>query len=253
MLAPATALGSLPVNLSERLRRRNKCAPPWWVPVGGGLLAGTAAFINALLLISAFHVPVSHMTGAATMLGLDLAAGETAHLARILLILFCFLVGATASGALIGGVTLRLGRRYGIALMIEGLVLALAFWRLGSGDSLGLGLASAACGLQNGMASSYYGLTLRTTHVTGVVTDLGMLLGLRLRRHPVPWWKIRLLFVLLGSYLLGAWLGALSHGWLGEGSLLLAAAGLFVTGLAYFIWRIRYLERASRLLGRRSG
>jgi|GEM_PF-5134493 len=39
-----------------------------------------------------------------------------------------------------------------------------------------------ACGFQNALAT-HYGLVLRTTHVTGLLTDLGTNLGMRLRGH----------------------------------------------------------------------
>merc|ERR1719191_1161741 len=38
-------------------------------------------------------------------------------------------------------------------------------------------LVSAACGLQNGMATSYSGAVIRTTHVTGIATDVGLISG----------------------------------------------------------------------------
>ena len=39
-------------------------------------------------------------------------------------------------------------------------------------------LASVGCGLQNATTSTYSGAVVRTTHVTGLFTDLGILLGL---------------------------------------------------------------------------
>merc|ERR1719310_1822078 len=38
-------------------------------------------------------------------------------------------------------------------------------------------LAAAACGLQNGMATQWGGAVLRTTHVSGLFTDVGLLSG----------------------------------------------------------------------------
>merc|ERR1719401_1610209 len=38
-------------------------------------------------------------------------------------------------------------------------------------------LCAAACGLQNGMATSYSGAVIRTTHVTGIATDIGLICG----------------------------------------------------------------------------
>merc|ERR1711981_773115 len=38
-------------------------------------------------------------------------------------------------------------------------------------------LAAAACGLQNAMTTHWGGAVTRTTHVTGLFTDVGLLLG----------------------------------------------------------------------------
>ena len=43
--------------------------------------------------------------------------------------------------------------------------------------------ASAVCGLQNGMVSTYSGATIRTTHVSDMFTDLGTMLEARFRGH----------------------------------------------------------------------
>jgi uncharacterized membrane protein YoaK (UPF0700 family) len=59
------------------------------------------------------------------------------------------------------------------------------------------------------MASSYRGLTLRTTHVTGIVTDLGALLGNRLRGREVKSWKFGLLLCVLIAFFIGGMGGAL--------------------------------------------
>lgn len=48
--------------------------------------------------------------------------------------------------------------------------------------------AAAALGLQNGLTSSIRGMAIRTTHFTGTVTDLGLMLA-RSRLHGIDKWK----------------------------------------------------------------
>ena len=93
------------------------------------------------------------------------------------LIVVSFFVGATFSGFLIRQQSLHAGRRYGVALMIEGVLLTGAWLGLRANHVSGEVLAAMACGLQNALATSYSGAVLRTTHMTGVVTDLGIELG----------------------------------------------------------------------------
>lgn len=205
----------------------------------GALLAGTAGFVNVVLL-EIYHVPVSHMSGAVSRLAVDLTTGQGEDLPGALAIFCAFLAGAVLSGLVIGSVRVQPGRRYGVAMMIEGGLLALASLLLMTGRNIGIPIAAMACGLQNGMASSYCGLILRTTHVTGLVTDIGVMLGQGLRYRRMEVWKLILLVTLLSGFFFGGLLG----GWLyargGIAAMLLTAAGVTVAGLLYFIWRHRH-------------
>ena len=50
---------------------------------------------------------------------------------------------------------------------------------------------------------------MRTTHITGLLTDLGQLIGMRLRGHPIEPWKITTPLLLALAFALGAMGGAL--------------------------------------------
>ena len=63
---------------------------------------------------------------------------------------------------------------------------------LSSGSFYGLLLASAACGLQNALATTYSGAIVRTTHVTGIFTDLGIMLGAIFRGQTLDYRKAKL-------------------------------------------------------------
>lgn len=229
-----------PPTTEQRVHAR----PHWSVFVGGPALAATAGLVNITVLLSSYHVPVTHMTGAVTVLGKDIAAGATGDLRQILALIGGFLIGAIISGVVIGNATFRPGRRYGVALMIEGALFAIAAWRLADNDLAGITFAAMGCGLQNGMATSYLGLVLRTTHVTGIVTDLGVLLGHWLRHRHVQWWKLGLLTLLVCGFFLGVLGGGLLHAHWHQGmtGMWTAAIGTFVAGLGYLLWCQRQLR-----------
>lgn len=198
-------------------------------------LTGAAGYVNSVVL-GFFHTPVSHMTGAVSHLGVDLAAGHPADVAASLSIVMGFLSGAVLAGLLVGAFKLIPGRRYGIVLMVEGALLMGASALLTSGQRLGLPAVAMACGLQNAMASSYCGLIIRTTHVTGTVTDIGVMLGHWLRHRQIDWWKLRFLSLLVLSFGLGGWCGALAA--LRYGPISLSAAAAVITvcgGLFWFV------------------
>lgn len=220
----------------ERSRRPPEPHERPWVFGGALALAGVAGYVNVVVL-GVFHVPVSHMTGAVSRVGIDVAAGDLADLRVVVSIVAGFLGGAVLSGALIGGRKLVPGRRYGVALLIEGAVLAAAAALLLAGNPFGVTLAAMACGIQNAMASSYFGLVIRTTHVTGIVTDVGVMLGHWIRHRRLRTWKLALLLTILAGFFGGGLAGAVGYRRLGVGALGIAAAGCVAAGGAYVLWR----------------
>jgi uncharacterized membrane protein YoaK (UPF0700 family) len=206
-----------------------------WVFAGAVSLAALAGYVNVVVL-GFYHVPVSHMSGAVSRLSTDVALANHGDLREILSIVGGFLVGAAFSGMLIGSRRLVPGRRYGFTLFVEGVVLALATLLLGRGAAAGVTLAAVACGIQNAMASSYYGLVIRTTHVTGIVTDLGVMLGHWVRHRRFHVWKFLLLLSILTGFFGGGVIGGLASARVGVRALGLAAAGCLVAGAVYGAW-----------------
>ncbi len=215
-----------------------------WLFFYGPLLSAVAGFVNVVLL-GIYHVPVSHMSGAVSHLGIDLSGRNLAALEGPLAIFFAFLAGAVLSGIVVGGPRVRPGRRYGVAMMLEGVLLGAAALVLLSGNRGGVPLAAMACGLQNAMASSYCGLILRTTHVTGIVTDIGVMIGQLLRRRMVEAWKFLLLSSILGGFFFGGLAGGLAYTRWGIASLFLVSCGCLAVGLLYYLWRRRRLHLLS--------
>jgi uncharacterized membrane protein YoaK (UPF0700 family) len=210
---------------------------PPWVEIGGFWLAAVAGAVNAIGLLGFKHQAVSHLTGTSTLLGLSLVNLDLPESAHLALILVSFLFGAALSGVIIDNTALRLGRGYSVALILEALLLLLAMVALQQGSVGGHFLASAACGLQNGMVSTYSGATVRTTHVSGLFTDLGTMFGARLRGHPFDRRKAKLFLLLISGFILGGSVGAWSFPYLQFGALLIPAAGAFALAVVYWVYR----------------
>ncbi len=207
-----------------------------WVFTGAVMLSSIAGFVNVSLL-EFFTVPVSHMSGAISRISMDIGTGNMSDLNVILSIVAGFLSGAILSGMIIGGRQLKPGRRYGVVIIMEGLILMLSTILLVSGNFWGVALTALACGLQNAMASSYYGLVIRTTHVTGIVTDIGMMLGQWIRYDDLKPWKIALLILILLGFLIGGIAGNLLFGWMGMSALLFPSVVCLISGSIYYAWR----------------
>jgi uncharacterized membrane protein YoaK (UPF0700 family) len=212
---------------------------PRWAWIGGGALAFIAGMVNAAGYMGFRQQSITNLTGSTTLLGISLAttdAGEALHWALSLL---AFVLGAMLSGALVQKSTLKLGRPYGVALMLESLLLFAAVPLLDREWSAGLWLASMACGLQNGMVSTYSGMVFRTTHVSGMFTDLGIYLGHRLRGLEVDTLRVRVCVLVIATFMLGGVAGALLFGHLKEHSLLIPATLTGLCGVFYSLYRQR--------------
>jgi len=204
------------------------------------VMAGLAGHVNSVMLM-AFGLPVSQMTGMASHLSEGMATVTPSVVITALIILAGFIGGATLSGLLIGRRPFPESPRYGWGLGVESLLLATAVVCVLLGlATAALAAAAIACGLQNALVASYRGLLIRTTHVTGIATDLGVYLARLIRRR--GWsWQGWLLITLLGGYVAGGAMAVLAQGWLGTANNLLlpTAAATAIAGFDMIYQRRR--------------
>jgi len=143
------------------------------------LLCLNAGFINAAGFI-AFSVLTTNVTGHAALLAVNLAALNLHAVRTVSLWLLLFLAGAFVSSWYIG----KIGRNRSLAytapiLVIICIVLLVAL--LGKRQQLTqpeteyfAGSLLFAMGMQNALVSMISGSVVRTTHLTGMFTDLGI-------------------------------------------------------------------------------
>lgn len=151
----------------------------------GLLLAFNAGAVNAggFLILNMY---TSHMSGFASQLADGLALGSWQLLLNALGAILAFTTGAALCAALVNWARQRrLYSVYALPLMLESLMLIL-FGLMGT-VTLNWGtpfavpatvlLLSFMMGLQNAVGSKTSGGSIRTTHMTGNFTDLGMEIG----------------------------------------------------------------------------
>ena len=210
---------------------------PRWAWYGTGILAFIAGMVNAAGYLGFRHESISNMTGNTSLLGIALGNSGGSEAVHWALAITAFVFGATLSGMIVQQSTLKLGRRYGVALVLESLLLVAAVPLLEASNSAGLYLASVGMGLQNGIVSAYSGAVIRTTHVTGIFTDLGIYIGHMLRRLPVDMLRLRVCVVVAASFMIGSAAGALLFRVLQERTLLIPAALTGFCGVSYSLYR----------------
>lgn len=182
----------------------------------------------------AVHQYTSHMTGIISSMSDQIALGNLALASAALGALLCFLAGAACSAILINWARRkRLHSEYALSLLLEAGLL-LSFGMLGAKLSHHMGLfvsetVMLLCfimGLQNAIITKISRSEIRTTHVTGLVTDIGIELGKLFywnieREHPTQSLvkanrkRLAILTLLLSMFFIGAIAGALGFKTLG--------------------------------------
>jgi uncharacterized membrane protein YoaK (UPF0700 family) len=217
---------------------------PRWIWLGAAILAFVAGHCNAIGLLGFEHQSVSHVTGVVSQFGVSLF-GDAVHALHLFFVITSFFAGAVLSGVIVQDSTLRLGRRYGLALLVESALLGIAVVLLSQQSSVGDYCVSCACGLQNAMVSTFSGAVVRTTHLTGTVTDLGILVGHKMRRLPVDGRRIELALIVLGGFLVGTLTGTAAFFSMGNYALLIPAVLTGASGIAFGVYQYRSQEGAS--------
>jgi uncharacterized membrane protein YoaK (UPF0700 family) len=203
----------------------------------------------------ACHRFVSHVTGFATLAGVDAASTKFGDAIGMLTVPMYFLFGVMVSAYFVDR-RVHEGKRprYAFVMGLAAICLALAaiggmlgwFGVFGEAvdlrrDYFLLALLCGASGLQNAALTSATGATIRTTHLTGITTDLGIGLIRAASlddRDQRRRWEVKANFLRLGtitSFMIGSAVGAdlyLVYGY--AGFILPAMIALYAMLIAYF-------------------
>lgn len=198
----------------------------------GGVLAFNAGAINAggFLVVAMY---TSHMTGFVSLLADNLVLGNMALALGAIGTLLAFVAGAAFTAVQINWARQHgLRSEYALPLLVVALLL-LVFGLLGAtlnrqtpfAVPLTVLVLAFTMGLQNALVSKISASEIRTTHMTGIVTDIGIELGkafywnrtaspaqLRVYANRS---KLRLLGTLLGAFVAGGVVGAAGFKYVG--------------------------------------
>ncbi|WP_343025453.1 YoaK family protein [Massilia sp. MP_M2] len=230
----------------------------------GMALAFVAGAINAGGFL-AVREYTSHMTGIVSGAADNLVLGQTDLVLAAGGALFSFLLGAASTSILVNLVR-RLGLYSGYALpLVLEAILLLIFGILGARlndiDTLFIPLTvMLLCfimGLQNAVITKVSHAEIRTTHMTGIITDIGIELGklvywnrdrgLRQPKVTANLGRLALMVTLLAAFCIGGVVGALGFKHLGYLSTIPLAAFLCVLGI------VPVVDDLLRVLGRGRG
>ena len=213
---------------------------PYWLQFGTFFLAINAGIVNVLGLVTVLHQSVSHMTGNVSVFALALLDWNLAQLLYLFLIVVCYVIGSFYSGFILVNSHFSLGRRYGFPLSLVAFFIFFCWAFLPYFPRYALLLASAAMGVQNAMISHYKGTIIRTTHLSGVLTDLGLALGYCLRGLDVDKKRVVLHLLILIGFLIGGIIAAALYPRLQLDSFLVPASLSLILSFIYWGVYFRY-------------
>lgn len=241
--------------------------PRGWMILLGALLACCAGIVDVVAKRQLGSY-VSHVTGTTAAIGQRLEDwhhrdGEFDSFLEMVLLFVSFVFGAMLCGLLVSKNEIRFGKSlYGTALLGNAFLLSLAVVLLSTFPKKGkdrdsdtlthdlpLYFASMACGLQNGMCTMHFGAVVRTTHVTGLATDMGLTFGrlfairlkgcrrkldsIDLAEIAVDHEKLRVFLSIFLGFLLGAVGGSYLETHMGMAALLVPAGFTGLVGSSY--------------------
>ncbi|MDM1281074.1 DUF1275 domain-containing protein [Acinetobacter indicus] len=213
---------------------------PLWVQLGAFFLSVNAGIINVLGLVTVLHQSVSHMTGNVSMLAMALLDWQWSQVIYLFLVVVCYVIGSFYSGLILGSSHFLLGRRYGLPLSLVAIFILLCWILLPYFPRYALLWACVAMGVQNAMISYYKGTIIRTTHLSGVLTDLGLALGYRVRGLHVGKRRVILHLLILIGFFIGGLVATAVYPLLQLNSFLVPVALSFSLSLVYWVIYFRY-------------
>jgi uncharacterized membrane protein YoaK (UPF0700 family) len=222
------------------------------------LLCLTAGFVNAAGFLG-FSALTTNVTGHAALLAERIALRDWNDAGAITIWMLLFLAGAFSSSLIISRTGKDQRFSYVIPILLEIVILLACAMRGFSGHFLYSDRAFAgsllfAMGLQNALVSVISGSVVRTTHLTGTFTDLGIdLAQLKFNsfaQDQTLFSRIKLRLAIIFCFILGALVGAYLFGLINFIAFF-APILLLVFALGYDIFRLnikRYYANIFRMV-----
>lgn len=220
------------------------------------LLCLTAGFVNGAGFLS-FYVLVTNVTGHVAQFAEKLSDGDTGTAMTIGLWMLLFFLGAFVSSFIMNKIGRHQQYSYAIPILIEILILLFvaicgpAFDNSVRSTHLFAGSLLFAMGLQNAMVSMISGSEVRTTHLTGMFTDLGIeTASVTLTRQDAEkkrlYNSIRLRLVIIIFFFLGCITAAFLYSGL-KFKIFYIPVGLLIVAMFYDIFRIKAVRAYHQL------
>lgn len=204
------------------------------------ILCFLGGFLNTITAIKYASV-VSHFTGSLATMAIEIANRKLELVGiKFFLVIISFVFGSALAGYVIDRRDFDIHHRYGDIFLILGSFLVFLYFY--SPNSLILYYyLPFMMGMQNGIFSTYKGVVLRTTRVTGNITDAGVYLGHALKGEKEALWKLKLSVMMVVYFFIGGYAGIELYFLYENKVFLILGLSYVVTAYIYFFYRKKNL------------
>lgn len=185
----------------------------YWILLGNFFLCINSGYMNSLTFLSLHQIASAHMTGNLSQIAINIILKNYDLVFYFSSTYFCFLLGSIITGYIIKDENFKLGQNYGILLILMAFILlfGIIIEEYISNSIYFILCCAFVCGLQNAMTSKYSNNIVRTTHMTGTTTDIGIFIGHYISGNKENTWKIKLLFTSIIGFFLGNIIGTIAY------------------------------------------
>jgi len=215
--------------------------PPSPVIVGAFIMTFAAGLLDATTMLSWAGTTSTHMSGKFLKVGVSTAQGDIKGLTPSFCMVFSFFIGAFSAGVMTATPKRKTLYTCALGMFIVGIGCCLTsiLFLAAVPDAVASGypwyktavvapyVAALTSGFQNAMLTTITGF-MRSTHMTGTVTDVGLLCGQAYpdkMKDKAHWWKTRILAGLIGTWSFSGLIASWLHLQAGLGDYLGFAAG----------------------------
>lgn len=199
---------------------------------------GTLSFISGyanvygIILIG---LTLTHFSGDVSKAAIHLASHSSLdeQIIKIIFGLFLFLAGNIFAGLLIGERAFNMKKRYGFVFIGIGLAIFLTYILFGHNKNFAYILCFTT-GIQNGLFMTYKGILIRTSHITGSISDLGVYIGYKLRGIKVDNIKIYYYLTTIIAFFVGGVFAGYLYEKFENDAIILVPLLYFIVGAGYF-------------------
>lgn len=199
---------------------------------------GTLSFISGyanvygIILIG---LTLTHFSGDVSKAAIHFVAHNPLdeHILKIIIGLFLFLLGNIFAGFCIGERAFNMKKRYGFVFIGIGLAIFFTYILFGKSKNFAYILCFTT-GIQNGLFMTYKGILIRTSHITGSISDLGVYIGYKLKGLKVDNIKIFYYLTTIIAFFVGGIFSSYLYTKFGKDAIILVPILYLLVGAEYF-------------------